>query len=274
MTTTWSAHQDEQVRQHELIKDRFWGPFITETARAVAAAASGNEYDRGNNIRRGLDVVESAARAVNPNWWDRDDQKPALPWHHQARPILAGKKHAEPYIIRLDVEEAAAGYLALPYRVDGLDRLLTDMLMVAEMFAFADEMQPQLKQKLPTILAWLWNNLKSLVIGLAVAGVLVWLAPESTVMLWIAGIIAGFTVLGAAFSLVVFPFLYPGVRAQRQRFQATVMGMIDAYTALGGSPASVPHIRKLVDRATDNGVVWPAPLMALLDDIADRRKAI
>ncbi|MDO9487429.1 MAG: hypothetical protein Q7J32_03575, partial [Sphingomonadaceae bacterium] len=91
---------------------------------------------------------------------------------------------------------------------------------------------------------------------------------------WIAGIIAGLTVFGAVLSLIVFPFLYPGVRAQRQRFQATVAGMIDAYTALDGSPASVSHIRKLVDRGTDSGVVWPAPLMALLDDIADRRKAI
>jgi hypothetical protein len=148
------------------------------------------------------------------------------------------------------------------------------MLMAAEMFAFADEMQPQLKQKLPTVLSWLWGNLKSLVIGLSIAGVLVWLAPEATVVMWMAGIIAGLTLLGAAFSLAVFPFLYPGIRAQRQKFNATIMGMVDAYAALGGAPASASHIRKLVDRATDAGVVWPAPLMALLDDIADRRKAI
>lgn len=273
MAAVWHAHQDEQVRGHELFDDRFWGRLVTEIGKAAAAAAS-DEYERQDNIRRGLDVVETAARAVNPNWWNRDDQCAALAWHHRSRPTLAGKKHAEPYIIRIDVEEAAAEYLALPYRVDGLDRLLTDMLLAAEMFAFADEMQPQLKQKLPTILSWLWNNLKSLVIGLAIAGVLIWLAPDSTVMQWIAGIIAGLTVFGAVLSLIVFPFLYPGVRAQRQRFQATVAGMIDAYTALDGSPASVSHIRKLVDRGTDSGVVWPAPLMALLDDIADRRKAI
>jgi hypothetical protein len=273
MATVWSSHQDEEVRGHELFKDRFWGRLVAEVGKAAGAAGS-DEYERRDNIRRGLDVVETAARAVNPNWWNRNDQNAALPWYHQSRPTLASKKRGEPYIIRIDAEEAAAEYLALPYRVDGLDRLLTDMLMAAEMFAFADEMQPQLKQKLPTILSWLWNNLKSLVIGLAIAGVLVWVAPDSTVMLWIAGMIAGVTILGTAFSLIVFPFLYPGVRAQRQKFHATVMGMIDAYTALGGSPASIPHIRKLLDRATDNGVVWPAPLMALLDDIAERRKAI
>lgn len=273
MTTTWSAHKDEQVQQHELTKDRFWRQFVAETARA-AASVSADEYERDDNIRSGLDVVEAAARAVNPDWWSRGEDHPTLGWHHRSRPMLSGKKHGDPYIIRLDVEDAAAGYLALPFRVDSLDRLLTDMLMAAEMFAFADEVQPQLKQKLPTVLAWLWGNLKSLVIGLAMAGALLWVFPNSTAAQWIAGIVAGLTLLGTLISLVVFPFLYPSVRAQRLRFHATVMGMKDAYTTLDGSPASVPHIRKLVDRATDAGVVWPAPLMALLDDVADRRKAI
>ncbi|HEY0414470.1 MAG TPA: hypothetical protein VGD66_15150 [Allosphingosinicella sp.] len=273
MAATWSTHKDEQVQRHELVKDRFWGRLVTETARA-AAAASADEHEREDNIRCGLDVVEAAARAVNPNWWGCDEEHPALGWRHRSSPMLAGKKYGEPYIIRLDVEEAASCYLALPFRVDGLDRLLADMLMAAELFAFADEVQQQLKQKLPTVLAWLWGNLMSLVIGLSIAGVLLWLSPDATVMQWIAGIVAGLTLLGAAFSLVVFPFLYPGVRAQRQKFNATVMGMTAAYTTLGGSPASVPHIRKLVDRAMDAGVVWPAPLMALLDDIADRRKSI
>ena len=274
MATVGRSYQDDQVRSHELAKSRFWGTLLAQVGRAGAAAIAADDWDRDDNIRRGLDVVETAARAVNPNWWDCDDKQSVVGWNHQSRPTLAGKKHAEPYIIRLDVEDAAAEYLALPYRVDGLDRLLTDMLMAAEMFAFADEMQPQLKQKLPTVLSWLWNNLKSLVIGLSIAGGLAWLAPDSTVALWIAGIVAGVTVLSVGFSLVVFPFAYPGVRAQRQKFHATVMGMVDAYTALGGAPASVSHIRKLVDRGTDAGVVWPAPLMVLLDDIADRRKAI
>jgi hypothetical protein len=273
VATAWSAHRDDQVQRHELVKDRFWGRLILDTARA-AAAVSADGCEREDNIRSGLDVVEATARAVNPNWWGGDEDRPILGWYHPSTPMLAGKKHGDPYIIRLDVEEAAAVYLALPFRVDSLDRLLTDMLMAAEMFAFADEMQSKLKQKLPTVLAWLWGNLKSLVIGLTIAGGLLWVFPNSTVAQWIAVIVAGLTFLGSAFSLVVFPFLYPSVRAQRLKFHATVMGMRDAYTTLSGSPASIHHIRKLVDRATDAGVVWPAPLMALLDDIADRRTAI
>ena len=74
-----------------------------------------------------------------------------------SRPTLAGKNHGELYIIRIDVEEAADEYLALPYPVDGLDRLLADMPKAAEMFAFADGMQPRLKQKLSTVLSWRWK---------------------------------------------------------------------------------------------------------------------
>jgi hypothetical protein len=273
MLDVWNPREDDQVSGHELFKDRYWGRLVTEVGR-VAAANTPDEFERDDYIRRGLDVVEMVARAVNPNWWDRDCEQAALAWHHRSRPLLAGKKHGAPYINRLDVEEAAAMYLALPYRVDTLDRLLTDLLMAAEMFGYADEMQPLLRQKLPTLLSWLWGNFSSLVIGLSVAGILVWLAPDTTIVLWIAGIVAGLTLLGAVFSLVVFPFLYPVVQAERRKIKVTVAGMLNAYTALGGAPASVPHIRKLVDRATDAGVIWPAPLMALLDDIADRRRAI
>ena len=273
MITTWNAHRDKQVLDHDLYDKTFWRPLVIETAQA-ASKLSTDESKRDSNIRHGLDVVEAAAQAVNQDWWDRDKGETPKGWYHRSRPLLIGKKHGEPYIICRDVEGAAAAYLGLPYRVNALDRLLTDMLMAAEMFSFADEVQPQLKQKMPAVLAWLWGNLKSLILGLGLAGVILWFAPESTANQWTAGIVVGLTLLGAAFSLVVFPFMYPSIRARRQKFTGTVTAMTDAYITLGGSPTSGPHIRKMVERATDAGVVWPAPLMALLDDIAERRKAI
>lgn len=273
MATMWDADQDYQVQSHPLRKDGFWGRLVLAVSRASSAAAS-NEDERQDFLRKGLDALEALARAVNPEWWERTEDQPILAWRHRARPSLAYKKRLEPYILRLEVEEGAAGYLALPYRVDELDRLIADMLMASEMFAFADEMQPQLKQRLPTGLSWVWGNLKSLVIGLAIAGVLLWLAPDSSAAQWAAGIVAVLTIGGTALSAVLFPFFYPAARAQREKFNATVMSMVDAYTTLNGSPSSVPHVRKMIDRATDAGVVWPAPLMALLDDIEARRKSI
>jgi hypothetical protein len=273
VTTKWSASQDEQVQEHELGKDRFWGRLVYETAGA-AATLSEIEHEREDHIRSGLAVVEALAWTVNRDGWDIDRESPPQGWRHQSGYVLLGKKRGEPYIPILDVDAAAAAYLALPFRVASIDRLLTDMLMAAELFAFADESQPQLKQKLPIVLGWAWGNLKSLVCGLAIAGILFWIAPTSTSMQWIAGTIAGLTVLLVAFSVVLFPFVYPAARAQREKFTAVITGMTDAYRTLNGSPASVSHVRKLVDRATEAGVVWPAPLMALLDDINERRKSI
>jgi hypothetical protein len=273
MITDWNAHRDKQVLDHELYDHPFWRPYIIETAE-VASTASSDEFDRDSNIRRGFGVVEAAVEAVTPDWWARSGKQTPNGWYHRSLVSLAGKPRGDPYIMRVEVEGVAAAYLKLGYRVPLLDRLLTDMLMAAEVLTFADEMQPQLKRKLPPVLAWLWGNVVSLVAGLGIAGILVWFAPNSRAMWWVAGIIAGLTLLGAVYSLVVFPFFYPGIRKQRQKFAGTVMSMIDAYSTLGGSPASVPHIRKMVERATDAGVVWPAPLMALLDDIAERRKAI
>ena len=87
-------------------------------------------------------------RAVNENSWRMDEEASMKRkfWYHDQYIRLAGKKRLEPYILRLDVEEAAALYLQLPYRVPALDRLLADMLIAAEMYAFADEVQPILKK--------------------------------------------------------------------------------------------------------------------------------
>lgn len=179
---------------------------------------------------------------MNPNWWNCDDKQSVAGWNHQSRPTLGGKKHAEPYIIRLDVEEAAAEYRALPYRVQGLDRLLTDMLMAAEMFAFADEMQPPLKQNPPAVLSWLWNNLKSLVTELSIAGALAWLVPESAVALWIAGIVAGVNVLSVGFSLITAE----GDRQQIPGAYRLTVGSRQPAAGIPGTYASCT-VRKKID---------------------------
>jgi hypothetical protein len=68
MATVGSSYQDDQVRGHDLAKSRFWGGLLAQVGRAGTAAIAADDWDREDNIRRGLDVVETAARAVNPNW--------------------------------------------------------------------------------------------------------------------------------------------------------------------------------------------------------------
>jgi hypothetical protein len=87
MATTWNLHRDDQVRNHELYDDRFWGRLVQDVALAAsdASAAADLRYD---NIRRGLDVVETTAQALNPNWWDRAEGQTAEAWYHRTMPVL------------------------------------------------------------------------------------------------------------------------------------------------------------------------------------------
>lgn len=50
--------------------------------------------------------------------------------------------------------------------------------------------------------------------------------------------------------------------------------MRDAYQVLTGSVVSVAELRRRVEFARDKGVVWPAELYALLDDVESRTKVL
>ncbi len=271
-----SSYRDEQVDGHHLASDRFWGGLIASVGDE-AITAEGDERFVTKNLHRGFDVVEELYYSLKPSWKapDKDDaSRTSNSWHHDSRIQLRGKPRGEPYIGKIEVENAVGGYLDLPYRVPNLDRLLVDLLMAMEIHAFVDQMQPQLKKRLPIPFQWLWGNVLSLLIGGGIAGGIIWLAPESSVAQCIAGIVAVLTLASVAFSLVVFPFTYPTVRRERAKFEGIIAAMQDAYMTLGGAPASIRHINDMVQRGTNAGVVWPAPLMVLIEDIAVRRPAI
>lgn len=270
---------ENEVKSFYLAKDREFAWLVD----AVVTAARTVEPDRRFwAAKRGLEVVEQVMEATNERSWelhhlDGDGTKSARHrtlWRHIERPVLAGKKRLEPYIIVNDVQNAAANYLSLEYRVDALDRMLVEMLVAAEMFAFADEVQPVLKRKLPLLLRWIVGNIVSLTVSAIIAGFLLWLAPTSTFMQWTAGIIFGVAVLGALWSLVAFPFYYPELRRQNRKVQDVTNAMFDTYVALGGRPASVKHIGERMAKGTDLGVVWPAQLIVLMEDIQARRSSI
>lgn len=152
-----------------------------------------------------------------------------------------------------------------------MDRILVDMLVASEMYAFADEIQPVLKQQLPILLKWLLNNVISLLFAGIAAGAIIWMWPGSSVAYWIAGIIFGVVLLMTAWSLVAFPFFYPSVRGHLQKTRGIIDAMRDAYAALGGEPASIKHVQERIQRATDVGAVWPTQLFVLIEDIGTRR---
>lgn len=275
----WNLDDDAQLRRgverHPLIKEGSYGRLLRAVADEAKKSDQGDRYWRFN---QGAEVVETILRAVNEDGWklldeeERDTKK--VFWYHKQHIRLAGKKRLEPYITVQDTQEAAATYLHLPYRVPALDRLLVDMLIASEMFAFADEVQPILKRRLPLLLGWLLNNVVSVVAGFAIAAFVFWIGNDNTVMNWIGGIILVFTLLGTAWSLIAFPFFYPKLRAQHKKVENTLSGMLDAYVTLGGTPASTKHIDEMLAKATDKGAVWPSQLIVLMEDIRARSATI
>jgi len=272
---TWAQDEATELRnainRHPLKKDAGYRRLIEAVATEVRKTQPGEQYWR---LDKGIAVVEMIMRAVNEDGWKLLDEDQAgakkTYWYHQGRVRLAGKKRLTPYITVNETQEAVATYLDLPYRVPALDRILVDMLMASEMFAFADEVQPILNKKLPLLLGWLLNNILSVLIGGGIAALCFWIGDGGTVLNWVGGIILALTLLGTAWSLIAYPFYYPKVRAHHKKVEGAISAMLDAYAAIAGSPASTKHIGEMLAKATDKGAVWPSQLMVLMEDVTAR----
>ena len=276
----WDDEESKQFRKllerHPLYKDHSYGRLIRAVADEAKKAPEGNQCWQ---LNQGIEVVEEIMRAVNEDGWqmladDKHQNEKRKYWHHSERARLEGKKRLDPYITVLGVQGAAVLYLQLPYRVQALDRILLDMLIASEMFAFADEMQPILKKKLPLLFGWLVGNVSSLLVCCAAGGFVLWLGGGATITNWIGGAIITLGVARTLWSLIAFPFYYPKLRADRRKFDGIIEAMTDAYSSLGGRPASTKHIEERIARGTDAGVVWPAQLMVLMEDIRSRTLTI
>lgn len=276
---TWDQDEATQVRiavdQHPLKKDASYRRLIEAVAKEVRKTKPGDQYWQ---LNQGFEVVEEIMCAVNEDGWKLLDEEQSgskkIFWFHKNRICLAGKKRLEPYITVDKTQDAAAAYLLLPYRVPALDRILVDMLVASEMFAFADEVQAILNKKLPLLLGWLLSNILSVIIGCAIAAICFWIGDGNSVMNWIGGIILAITLFGTVWSLIAYPFYYPKIRAHHKKVEGTISAMLDAYAAIAGSPASTKHIDDMLAKATDKGAVWPSQLMVLMEDIRARTATI
>lgn len=274
-------HREDESEFDRTVEDHFLASNTSyrRVIRVVAAEARKGEPDeRVSRLNEGLNIVEEIMRATNEDSWHVSEEKSTCErlsmWHHRQNFSLRGKKRLDPYLPALNVQEAAASYLQMSYRVPAIDRLLADMLIASELFAFADEVQSVLNMKRPLIFSWLTNNIVSLIIGIGLAVGIFWIGGGSTFTSWIAGIVAVITVLWTAWSLVVFPFYYPKVRAQHKKVEEIIGAMLDAYAVLGGSPASAKHLDERVSEATEKGVIWPSQLIVLIEDVRTRSSTV
>jgi hypothetical protein len=205
-------------------------------------------------------------------------------WHHRAQALYDLRKKQTPYMSRPDVESAVARYLDLPFRWQQMDRTLVDVLVALQLFAFGNEMlnapsipglpSPSPVKRHPFLELIVSNAFTALflaVIWLALRGFsAIHLFPAD----WVGGataILGGLFALGLAYSILMLPVRWWWVFKQRGRIAKLLEAMANVYAELNSSgPISARHITQRAQSAADQGVVWPAPLFALLDDIGAR----
>lgn len=206
-------------------------------------------------------------------------------WRHNIYPVYPITNKNTPHMDRFMIEAAVGDYLELPFRDERIDRILVDILIAMELYAYGNEVYnskgipglPSLSAflKINPLRYFLKGHLLSALffIGGAVAFVF------AGIQNWIS---EGLAIAIAALLVVLFfGFLlrglvnFPKFRIALSEAQELAHGMLDAMFGLyaemnSDGPISAKHIRETAQKATDKGVVWPGPLFALLDDVIAR----
>jgi hypothetical protein len=248
---------------------------------AHATAAGADEYR--DLARGGLGLIDDLQHGLTEfSWNDPDPTRKWNFWNHEHRPrhlIVAGQT---PRISRETIEEVGSGYLRLPYRAEHLERLIVDVLIATELYAFGEEMlrkptpeerrfgKPSPFHERHVLLAYLTSTFWSAVVLLGLAYLAAMFLP-STFGMWATGILVGLFFLVLAIDTVLLPWRWRHQRKRCRNVVNLIRLMNDTYREL--SPAglvSTRRLRELAVKAADAGVVWPSPLIAMLDDNIER----
>ena len=246
---------------------RSYGGQYHNLLRGISRAAL--EYALANNIgpddfknevlRDALALVEGLCDAIP----DRSNRLPNF--LNDGTPLDLIKADKVPLIDRRSLEGQVGDYLALPYRSEAMDRTLVRCLIAAEMYAYGDEMLnektlfgliPSLLRRSPlkqrhALLSYLIGNLGNLVL-------FGW---------WWVGLFWFFAVT----STLALPYLWFNQAKERGKVTKLLATMGKLYhEQLSNGPISAHYTRDCANDASRQGVVWPAPLFAVLDDIISR----
>ncbi len=239
------------------------------------------DYDLDNLIERGASLVRDLHTALGGN--ERTGADRQLVWVHISSPLERVRQDRSPVMDRISLEWIVQGYLDLPYRVPSLDRLLVDVMVALEMFAFADEASGNKVMsgggpsplKLRPIRSFVLGQVSNLVVAgiigaLAYAASLLGIYPSS----WLPGtcVVLGLLyLLLCAVAVVMFPRYWLAATKARKLALALITQMTGVYSELNAhGPISSRHIERRAQEAASVGISWPAPLFALLDDINAR----
>ena len=207
-------------------------------------------------------------------------------WQHQKVDFYKIRKDEVTYFDRESLVEGVVNYLALPIRNQNIERMLVDALMAAEIVAYADQMLNfSSKNKHLSVSPFaqshpLWSYIKDQAVAFVITAGIPWLMLFTAIELfdlkgnWPFFLGYGFFGLWVLLSLIglsSLPGFWSVVTLQKRNASELLQTLDNVYNEIGaGRILSARHIRERLYSTADQGVVWPAEVFPLLDDIIDR----
>jgi hypothetical protein len=247
---------------------------LVSMTKAASDHALGTDMDLWDFASVMADAVELMYDLRISVTSDYDDKSLNF-WSDDIHPLTKISEDKTPCMNRANLEDVVSRYLRLPYRCEAVDRLLTRTLVALEVFAFGNEMvnkksvifRPDSPFNAPHILVfWLRGQFWNALLFGGIAALAVWAGFG-----WFAAAsIAIFVLLGIV-SVVALPFGWRGQVKARSKILELLTAMTSLYTEMrSDGPISAQYIRERALEKAQLGVIWPAPLFAMLDDVIAR----
>jgi hypothetical protein len=235
-----------------------------EHARASDAPLSGGKNSFEELLEGGFDAVpDRLRRGLQPHDQPDDEKRELKLWSHRHAPVYDTKRNKTPSFQRSEIESAVGDYLALPYRDTQIDRLIADILIAMELYGFSDETSHSDYDTLMFILSG--QKWKVQLTELLLLVGLVFLLQRLNL---ISDRWAG---LGYIMAVVLSQIGFLARWRKRAAANALIKEMLYCYAELNSDgPISARRLRERLEAAAEKGVVWPAPLYALIDDVLTR----
>lgn len=276
------ASEEERRKYKGPSQLRFLLSDVIQHATEHAVQQGASEHEIENYANDGIEIVLGLQGSVT----DGDAGVDTLLnfWRHDDNPVQLVKQHGPPYMDKNSIQGLASNYLNLPYRVPRLERLLVDMLIALEYYAYADLMLHK------PFARWLLPAISPLKRPHALASYFMGLFWDVLILGGIAFAAQAFPIFGQTaadwttsfalfllaavilISTMALPFAWRAQRKERNEVRTLLMLMHETYAelAFGQAAVSTRRVRDLASKAADAGVVWPNPLFAVLDDNISR----
>jgi len=295
---------EEQILKNyisEKYQQRGFEYYVREISKTVSEYARGKEIAledfEWNVLPQAMEVLEDLRLAMisykdlSLTWdddFDKNEEAERLDssnneinyfWTHERNPLHRIKSNNIPHLDRFSIENVCDRYLKEPWRCEALDRLLIDVLVAMELYAFGDEMineetywlapkRSPLKQRHIFFQYLRGQLLNATLIAMFVGGA-IWI--DQSWVFWLAVVPVVILMAFSVISTGALPFAWRQQSKAKGRVVDLIGAMSGVYAELmSDGPISASHIKYRLEDVAAKGVVWPAPVFAVLEDVLGR----